>query len=118
MKFARVFALTIIFVMLVGYLPQWNNGSLGVISTPSAGASTSSPLTPASSDPINASTYGVGLSGAPVVLDEPTLASMTGGPTTVQAFEAVIQEYLVPLGVKLVFVDPGWDNSANTSRRL
>ena len=114
MKFARVFALAIVFVMLVGFLPQWNNGLLGVIFAPSAvGTSTSSPLTP--NDPINASTYGVGLSGAPVILDEPTLSSMTGGPTTVQAFKAIIQEYLVPMGVKLVFVDPGWDNSVNTS---
>ncbi len=63
------------------------------------------------SDPT--STYGVGLTGAPVVLDESTLASMGGG--TVAQDENVIQEYFVPSAISFVFLDIGWDNDANTS---
>jgi len=64
-----------------------------------------------SSDPT--STYGVGLTGAPVVLDESTLASMGGG--TVVQDENVIQEYFVPSAIDFVFLDIGWGNDANAS---
>lgn len=63
----------------------------------------------------NNQTYGTGLSGAPVIMDESAVTSMTGGPTTVAAIETAIEEYLVPIGVNLVFIDIGWGNGANTS---
>lgn len=66
------------------------------------------------SDPT--STYGVGLTGAPVILDESTLASMGGG--TVAQDMNVIQEYFVPSAINFVFLDIGWGNDANTSTTL
>src|SRR5580658_1553545 len=47
----------------------------------------------------NASTYGVGLSGAPVVLDANALTQMEGNPPSIANMEKNITEYFVPLGV-------------------
>src|SRR5580704_7969183 len=66
----------------------------------------------------NASTYGVGLSGAPVVLDGNALAQMEGSPPSIANMEKNITDYFVPLGVHLVFLDIFWGNDANTSSTL
>ena len=83
----------------------------------SAGAAASQPTT-ASATPLptslSASTYGTGLSGAPVILDINGLSQMEGG-VGISGMEAYINEYLVPIGVHLVFLDPLWNNGANTT---
>jgi hypothetical protein len=84
----------------------------------SAGAAAASQPTTASTTPLpaslSASTYGTGLSGAPVVLDEVTLTTMAGSLTR-SAFDALIEQYFVPLSIHLVFLDVGWNNGANTT---
>ncbi len=59
----------------------------------------------------SASTYGVGLTGAPVVLDGPP----PGSDGTVAQDEISIEEYFVPSAINFVFLDIGWGNEANTS---
>lgn len=62
-------------------------------------------------------TYSTGLSGAPVVLDQPTLQSMAGG-TNVSQLVTMIQKYFMPMNIRLVFLDIGWGNDANTTQSL
>ncbi|MDA4118703.1 MAG: hypothetical protein OK455_10220, partial [Thaumarchaeota archaeon] len=64
-----------------------------------------------------ASTYGTGLSGAPVVLDINTLSQMEGS-AGIAGMEAYINEYFVPVGIHLVFLDPLWNNDANTTTTM
>ncbi|MDG6994386.1 MAG: hypothetical protein JRN52_00565 [Nitrososphaerota archaeon] len=57
-------------------------------------------------------TYGVGLSGAPV-----TLTNLGVNPNFDNRTTAIkwVQDYLVPIDAKLVFIDSYWANAANTS---
>jgi hypothetical protein len=65
-----------------------------------------------SSDPT--STYGVGLTGAPVVMG----STPPGSSGSVAGDIASIEEYFVPNAVKFVFADIGWGNCANTTTSL
>jgi hypothetical protein len=67
----------------------------------------------------NVQTYGVGLSGGPVVMDESILASLEGNPASIVNMEINVSKYFVPLGIHLVFLDIGWgENDANTTKTL
>jgi len=76
----------------------------------------------ASSNPTlynNVQTFSTGLSGGPVVLDEPTLTEMVGGSQymNVAGMTQMVEKYFVPMGVHYVVLDIGWmdGNTVNSS---
>ena len=63
-----------------------------------------------------ATTYGNGLSGGPVYLDDNQIAALEGSPATLAHLEANVSKLFVPIGVNLVFLDVFWgSNDANTT---
>jgi len=92
-------------------------------SQPNSFPSPAAPIVPSTPSFSQVSDYGTGLSGGPVVMELNTIttieAATPGTPAAIANLERYVQEYFVPVGVNLVFVDPYWGtNSANTSSSL
>ncbi len=99
------------------YAPQVQGSDPSTSTSPAPSAASTSSPSPAPNAFANAVTYGTGLSGAPVILDAPTLSAMAGWAETVEAYGNVIVRYLQPMAVHLVFIDIGWGESANTTTK-
>lgn len=68
--------------------------------------------------PMNVQTYGQGLGGSPAVLDPNGITALgTGskGAFSLQTLDLNVSRIFVPLGVKLVILDFGWNNNINTT---
>ncbi|MGI0090477.1 MAG: hypothetical protein ACREBS_02090, partial [Nitrososphaerales archaeon] len=106
-------------VVVLALLTLVSNSTIPFNSIYSNTISAQSSPAPVDSNPASASTYGIGLSGGPVIMDTNFLASLEGNPPSMLNMERNVSEYFTPVGINLVFLDIGWgDGAANTSRTL